>query len=766
MSSFRHDRFFIESYLMKKAEWRFAWDKRFFTLDGNRLAYRLEKDAGEKKWGTVASLDCGDIEKDGLVFSVWLIEGPCWTLRAPEPNIYEEWLKCLLGSLKLAFTVLPFVKPLGSNTNLLTVLPNAAPIVDEESFRENKASMRNDIDKVRNICPNDTDNHSNEDNESSLLSTAYMNTEVHPKIDQRVDTNWGKVLLQATVRKQMEWTGKWKTRYLSLTDRYFLSYSMEANGAVRMRATVIAFDRLEQNSVEKSSDANCFALFTLSSEKAFWVRFSTPDVCTEWYQTIHAILRSRFSWQWIPLHPNWSSSLYFSLDSSTALITYAERMRNSSDLRVHHHCAVVAPEPGGVGTALYLFGGSRQWCRNTFRLASHSILPDTPDAAVSDGLYYLSFSATYPVFRLHLAPFEERPHVKSMPAAQFGATLTALTPSPLQGGGLRLLLLGGVNACGAGLPHTEAWLAGLPLREGTAAPSWERVDLPPYELPVLAFHDALLLDMGNGNNREGGAAPHYVLITGGLDLESNCRSECYILECRFGDPAEGPTNPHNLSHMPCSLRTHFLCFLPAPRSFHRSLALSDGTVVLVGGRGIANNDVVPLLTLPAEDLLEYGECRRCPEILDPVGPSSRWKQVRWDSVQGALPPLPDVAVALLPPGRVYGPPSLEPAERIAVMAQLTTPCCKVRFFIVYLQKRVPSSNGGGEWMLPHKYCAKWVEISLRVGAVPRQLGGTTIHVYQDYLYVLGCVENTVQSLEESENEQKPSGMIRIPIGNM
>ncbi|KEG09340.1 hypothetical protein DQ04_05381030 [Trypanosoma grayi] len=92
-------RFYRAAWLLKQAEWRFAWDRRYFVQDGLRLAYRAEEKGPEKKNGYIASLLRNVGPQHSLTFRVWLKEGDCWTLRAETEEEHRQWTDSITAAL-------------------------------------------------------------------------------------------------------------------------------------------------------------------------------------------------------------------------------------------------------------------------------------------------------------------------------------------------------------------------------------------------------------------------------------------------------------------------------------------------------------------------------------------------------------------------------------------------------------------------------------------------------------------------------------------
>ncbi|KAH9580004.1 Pleckstrin homology domain [Trypanosoma melophagium] len=94
-----HKSIYQKSWLWKQAEWRFAWDRRFFIQDGLRLAYRVEENGLEKKAGYLTSLLREVDPHQPLVFRVWMKEGECWTLRAATAEEHRQWIDSITQAL-------------------------------------------------------------------------------------------------------------------------------------------------------------------------------------------------------------------------------------------------------------------------------------------------------------------------------------------------------------------------------------------------------------------------------------------------------------------------------------------------------------------------------------------------------------------------------------------------------------------------------------------------------------------------------------------
>lgn len=88
-----------ESWLLKRAEWRFAWDRRFFIQDGLRLAYRVAEFGPEKKAGYITTLQRVVGSPQSFTFCVWLKEGDCWTLRTESEEEHREWTGSIAAAL-------------------------------------------------------------------------------------------------------------------------------------------------------------------------------------------------------------------------------------------------------------------------------------------------------------------------------------------------------------------------------------------------------------------------------------------------------------------------------------------------------------------------------------------------------------------------------------------------------------------------------------------------------------------------------------------
>lgn len=87
----------ITGWLEKQAEWKFAWNRRFFALSGKTLSYREDGALTDKKCAMVQCL-----QKDvGLPFAfrVWTERGGCWMLRASGQDEHEKWVSAITTAL-------------------------------------------------------------------------------------------------------------------------------------------------------------------------------------------------------------------------------------------------------------------------------------------------------------------------------------------------------------------------------------------------------------------------------------------------------------------------------------------------------------------------------------------------------------------------------------------------------------------------------------------------------------------------------------------
>lgn len=80
-------------WLEKQAEWRFAWNKRFFTLCGTTLSYHIEGNEADKKCALVECLQKNAGAPNTL--RVWTERGGCWVLRASSEQDHRGWVEAI-----------------------------------------------------------------------------------------------------------------------------------------------------------------------------------------------------------------------------------------------------------------------------------------------------------------------------------------------------------------------------------------------------------------------------------------------------------------------------------------------------------------------------------------------------------------------------------------------------------------------------------------------------------------------------------------------
>lgn len=674
------ERVFYESWLEKRAEWRFAWDKRYFTLDDTRLAYRIEENTPEKKWGTVASLDCRpDANSDTLQFRVWLLEGGSWTLRAPDRDAYERWMSTLFSALHSSLST--------DHSN-----DRATSVAASESSSQ-QAVSGSPAEESNMTPPRPT---RDDESRSNTSPQAGIST-------------WGIVQLTAQVEKQAAWTGRWRIRIIELSEGYQLCYRHTPGGTIRARYTILALDYADAT----TPCADRLLLFTTSLFEQFWVRFATREERDEWYQTVYKALQERCSWQWMPLQPDDCKLIPNRLSSGKTHHNGAP-----TSVRLHYHSVAAGPGDSDRPT-LYIYGGAAKSCRQVFNPEARAFLPHAATDSLSRSLATMQLYGHHHASLIIPDPFEERQHVKVRPPPLYGATLTACYETDRT----QLVLLGGMSSASEGLPNTEVWAVQLPVPDPvngmtTQQPTWARSTLPTYELPRRAFHDVVLLPSKFNKTREISAAspPHRLLLSGGLDESCRTRGECYIVEL--------PVNPNAVS---IAASAHLGGYLPEARAFHRMVVLADDTLVIVGGRGEENCDLVPVLTLPAFiwQSSHISDQTPFPEKEATISP---WLRVQWSKQQWALPSMPDVAVS-----------ATEDRKHIVVLSQLTSPRHLLKIFLLDFEDATEDENG--EFIPKGTKRVHWTEVAIRVGTVPRRIDGATIHVHHNYIYVLGCGEN-------------------------
>ncbi|GET90757.1 hypothetical protein, conserved [Leishmania tarentolae] len=829
MAALPTSRVFLASWLEKKMEWRFIYERRYFILDGTRLSYRLEESGAEKKFGSIVSFDPWreSLKEDtskGYCFTVWLLEGGSWELRAATREIYDSWLHALLTVLVSSDPTSAAQSesggmPSSHDTSVTSDLAGAAggpSSVHAESEIlgcARKEGERGDFINGASSTQTESADTSrkatgtNAATEAATLTAASIAASMNTGSTVSVSNS---VLLSSMVEKETAWRGRWKPRYMKLLEgRHLVILSSATSKTERQHYVVEAVDPSPLVGQEG------WLLFTTSNGDRFWVRYGSVEECQRWYTLCRRLLHAECSWHWLPLAEN---------DAGRSLRLRHATSGDYSDVQLHYHAATVVPsfQKETWCPSLYIFGGSSRWCKHLFNPQARAFLPHADATHTTNQLCTVELTGAHVMQVWKPAPYEEGPHALVRPLPRYGATLTCIpveAPAssagsawPQQTIGARVVLFGGLSSGGYHPPATELWSVWR--SAGTCAQNvemqWNRHDLPPYELPMLTFHDAVCVPwryaVGTGN-----ADPHkqrymdggFLLVTGGLDVEYRCRAECYAVvwndtNANEADeqlcPAQSMTE-ENLEAIARLAKPMAFAFgqLPEPRAFHRMAVIEDGTVVLVGGRGVENAAVGhPVLTLAPEvwqlaskswrniataattlpesevngtQLNSTNECRpmRGEEEADAdavdnaTASSSQWLAALLDcstttpasTALRAVTSLPssmgDVAVAATKHG-----------NRVVVMGQVLQPSQDVKLYLLDLEPVVaPTSSGhhcesrgisAGLQVPAGTRRVRCQEVILFVGAVPNRVVGITLHVYNDYLLVIGgCMADKSKS---------------------
>ncbi|KAK7194267.1 hypothetical protein NESM_000341700 [Novymonas esmeraldas] len=844
-------RVFLASWLDKKMEWRFVYEHRYFILDGTRLSYRLEEHGAEKRFGTIISFDpwretAKDDTSKGFRFTVWLLEGGAWTLRAATREIYDSWLHALLTVL--VSSNLPSAAPSesggGAGGGMISSRDNsstsdaggATPSAHLESdgmttwARKSAAAAatggaeREDETegaghrrgRAAEASREAATTHTSSD--GSPLTVAAIAAAVHAGTTVSVSDA---VLLSSMVEKETAWRGRWKPRYMELREgRHLVIRSSATSKSERQRYVVEAVDP------SPLSSQPSWLLFTTSNGDRFWVRYGSAEESQRWYSVCRRLLHSECSWHWLPLAED---------DAGRSLRLRQATSGDYTDLHLHYHAAAIVPsfQDATWCSSLFIVGGALRWCKQMFNPQARAFLPHPDPAQTTNRLCTLELGGPHVLQSCQPAPFQEGPHALVRPLPRYGASLTCVpveVPLPVPARSVsgtsssspsppppphphatttiaaRVVLFGGLSGGGYQPPTTElwsVWRSPAACAPGTTM-QWNRQDLPPYELPQLAFHDAVHVPWRCAGVDAGANGSGFLLVTGGLDVEFRCRAECYAVVWNDADSgaAEEPPQPSDAIRDGDTTRMEEKAFLaapaafafgqlPEPRAFHRMAVVQDGTVVLVGGRGIENAAVAqPVLTLAPEAWRRAAKSWRRAETVgdgaasaathsdapaappretwcsvstsdedDADMPASPWRAAHFDSAAtcpstalrpvGALPAeMGDVAVAATGRG-----------NRVVVLGQVSQPSQEVKLFLLDLEEAAASasSNGrgrresrgisAGQQFPPGTRRVRCHEVVLFVGAVPNRVVGVSLHVYNDYLYVIGgCGADTTKSV--------------------
>ncbi|CAG9578381.1 conserved hypothetical protein [Leishmania major strain Friedlin] len=825
-------RVFLASWLEKKMEWRFTYEQRYFILDGTRLSYRLEEHGAEKKFGTIISFDpwresLRDDTSKGYCFTVWLLEGGSWELRAATREIYDSWLHALLTVLVPSDSTsavqsesggMPSSHDTSVNADVAATPggPSSGHLESESLGCSRKAGGAGERgDTISSASPTQTESADTSRKATGASPAAEGATLTATSIAAAMNASntvslSNVVLLFSMVEKETAWRGRWKPRYMELLEGCHLVIRSSATSKTERQHYVI-------EAVDPSPlvGQEVWLLFTTSSGDRFWVRYGSVEECQRWYTVCRRLLHAKCSWHWLPLAEN---------DAGRSLRLRQATSGDYRDLQLQYHSATVVPsfQKGTWCPSLYIFGGSHRWCKQQFNPQARAFLPHAESAHTTNQLCTLELTGPHVMQLWKPAPYEEGPHALVRPLSRYGATLTCIpveappssarSDSPQQLIGARVVLFGGLSGGGYQPPATELWSV---WRSPAACAEdvemqWNRHDIPPYDLPMLAFHDAVCVpwrcaavkgsaDPYKRRHTDGG----FLLVTGGLDVEYRCRAECYAVVWNDADLTEvgeqlrstDSTTEDDFEERARLAKPVAFAFgqLPEPRAFHRMAVIEDGTVVLVGGRGVENaaaghpvltlapeawrraskawRDVATAATAPPESDLDGAEpksenhCRLTSgedeadagAADDTDASSSQWLEASFDcsmtptssTALRAVTALPkemgDVAVA-----------ATEHGNRVVVMGQVSQPHQDVKLYLLDLEPVVtPTSNGrrrgsrginAGQQLPAGTRRVRCQEVVLFVGAVPNRVVGITLHAYNDYLFVIGgCMADNSKS---------------------
>ncbi|KAL7708377.1 hypothetical protein N2W54_003968 [Lotmaria passim] len=811
MSLTSYNRVFLASWLDKKMEWRFVYEHRYFILDGTRLSYRLEEHGAEKRFGTLTSFEpwretAKDETAKGYCFTVWLLEGGSWYLRAATKEIYDSWFRAIVTVLipSTSPSAAPSEAGGGQHSRVASSLTETSALptgrtssqqlmgegIARSQTPARKTAAERDLDVTERNTPARDDAAANSSEDTSSLTAAAL-----ASISHRAGTPVSAqdaVLLSSMVEKERAWRGQWRPRYMELREgRLLIIRSSAASSSERHRFVVEAVD-----TSPLASQATWLLVRTSTGDR-FWVRFGSVEERQRWLTVCGRLLRAECSWHWSPLAED---------DAGRSWRLRQVTSGSYDDLHVHYHCAAMVPSfrDDILCPSLFIFGGSDRWCRPFFSPQARAFIPHA-DAAYTNGrLAALELAGPHLVRPLQPAPFKEAPHALVRPLPRYGATLTCLpVVAPVnktedgKGGAdaaavellaARVVLLGGRTGGGYQPPATELW--NVWRSKAACAPGvelrWGRQDLPSYELPHLAFHDAVYVPWGPHGAVEK-AQPHdgFLLVTGGMDVECRCRAECYAVVWNCDNSSRNAADVDAEERAYTTLPTAYAFGqLPGPRAYHRMAVLEDGTVVLVGGRGVENASVSPsVLTLAPEvwrhaaaawggPTFSHHSHHIDPAVSDPQvhevetgshqsenwcsisseedkeeadAPTSQWLRAYFDDsplpsgslaatssaqqlVKGLPSEMGDVAVAATGSG-----------GRVVVMGQATQPQQEVKLFLLDFEAVNTDAKkiSAGQQFPPGTRRVRCREVLLFVGAVPNRVVGITLHIFNGYLYVIG-----------------------------
>ena len=98
----------VSSWMFKRAEWRFAWDRRLVSLQGSVMSYKEGPNLPDKKAGLITSFqrECST----PLTFRVWVEGDEVWTLRAEDADSYGMWVHAIMRVVMKGSDTPPRVK--------------------------------------------------------------------------------------------------------------------------------------------------------------------------------------------------------------------------------------------------------------------------------------------------------------------------------------------------------------------------------------------------------------------------------------------------------------------------------------------------------------------------------------------------------------------------------------------------------------------------------------------------------------------------------
>eukprot|EP00796_Vickermania_ingenoplastis_P005902 gene5902-4217_t len=687
-AAFRPPRPACSAWLEKQAEWRPSWDARFVTLDGCRLEYRVSQAAAPKKSGTVVSLET---DAPNLVLRVYLLEGGSWTLRAKTKQDYDKWAKLFTMAVQPP-------PPGGPSGNSFTAEAEAAEEPGRAAGSQLVSPTRRSEGGTRNW---DIPQHPSE-----VMSTHSSNRTRHT--DPHGESPH-EVLLTAVVEKQAAWTMKWNPRVIELREGCQLVYR-PVNGDARQRYFLVGADR----SGERHHETH--VLFSTSGGEDFWVNFTSVEESEQWVTTVREVMKANTPWHWFPIKSMGPSDNLGGGRGGFASIfgrLMEKRAATTVPLHVHYHCSSLLLD-GPTAPSILVFGGATNWTGVSTQ--KKWAVPMCSLQQLTNACISLSLRGNLKATVLDVEPFPEHLSVKVKAPKLLGATLTTITldvsayalgttehdPQATKSQ-IFSVVVGGISGIPQLLEETEVWAVGFPsaaLPNRAAGPVWRKWVVPSHELPPRAFHTAVRLGyppVPLNNAETENLAKEWVLIAGGVDHELQPVADAFLLSWRRVT-APGPVKERIIAQR--------LCSLPEPRAFHGCAVLSNGTVVVVGGRGKNKALAHAIVAL------------RC------SAGEAVWQPVQWAS--DPIPFMLEVAVDVTPSG-----------QSVVALAQVPSgaaadPQYGVRLYVIHFE------CGGGSV----EVTASWEEIPVRMGMVPKRVTGTSIHVHEGYVYVLGAGQLT------------------------